>query len=81
MELSDAVDENDLIGLAKGLGPDLLNVAPAALSAAPAALPILASALSIPGEALFAAALASIAAGVSRFSILYRPQYSIPSRY
>lgn len=57
------VDENDLIGLAKGVGPDLLKVAPAALSAAPAALPLLAGALGVPGEALYLAALGSFAAG------------------
>ncbi|CAM9694452.1 unnamed protein product [Ascophyllum nodosum] len=70
------VDENDLIGLAKGLGPDLLKVAPAALSAAPAALPLVASALSVPGEALFAAALASVAAGLALLLVL--PHDSLP---
>lgn len=58
-----AVDENDLIGLAKGVGPDLLKVAPAALAAAPAALPLLAGALGVPGETLYLAGLASFAAG------------------
>lgn len=57
------MDENDLIGLAKGVGPDLLKVAPVALSAAPAALPLLAGALGVPGEALYLAALGSFAAG------------------
>lgn len=58
-----SVDENDLIGLAKGVGPDLLKVAPAALAAAPAALPLLAGALGVPGESLYLAGLASFAAG------------------
>ena len=57
------MDENDLIGLAKGVGPDLLKVAPAALAAAPAALPLLAGALGVPGETLYLAGLASFAAG------------------
>ena len=57
------VDENDLIGLAKGFGPDLLKVAPTALKAAPAALPLLATALTVPGELLFVGAAGSFAAG------------------
>lgn len=57
------MDENDLIGLAKGVGPDLLKVAPAALAAAPAALPLLAGALGVPGETLYLAGLGSFAAG------------------
>lgn len=65
-----AVDENDLIGLAKGVGPDLLKVAPAALSAAPAALPLLAGALGVPGESLYLAGLASFAAGKSTGDLL-----------
>lgn len=60
---STPVDENDLIGLAKGVGPDLLKIAPAALAAAPAALPLLAGALGVPGEALYLAALGSFGAG------------------
>ncbi len=60
------VDENDLIGLAKGVGPDLLKIAPAALAAAPAALPLLAGALGVPGEALYLAALGSFGAGELR---------------
>eukprot|EP00904_Undaria_pinnatifida_P006229 jgi/Undpi1/2736/HiC_scaffold_14.g06114.m1 len=64
------VDENDLIGLAKGFGPDLLKVAPVALKAAPAALPLLATALTVPGEALFVGAAASFAAGAGLVYLL-----------
>ena len=60
------MDETDLIGLAKGFGPDLLKVAPAALKAAPAALPLLATALTVPGELLFVGAAGSFAAGENR---------------
>ncbi|CAM9584170.1 unnamed protein product [Pylaiella littoralis] len=71
------VDENDLIGLAKGLGPDLLKVAPSALAAAPAALPLLAAGLGVPGETLYLAALGSFAAGAGLVTVL--PDDSVTS--
>lgn len=62
-----AVDENDLIGLAQGAGPDLIKIAPKALAAAPAALPLLAAALDIQAGTLYTAAAASVGAGKPLF--------------
>ncbi|CAM9848464.1 unnamed protein product [Discosporangium mesarthrocarpum] len=58
-------DELDVIGLAQGLGPSILPLAPKVLDAAPSLLPILSAALSIPAPTLFAGAAASVAAGVA----------------